>query len=85
MTLASIYAPNVDDPDFIIEVRNKVESILNDNRLIGGDYNLVLDLMLDKKGGRNTTHIKSQEKIKDWMESTDLVDVWRVQHPNDLK
>ena len=85
MTLASIYAPNKDDPEFIIEVRNKVESLLNDNRLIGGDYNLVLDLLLDKKGGRNTTHMKSQEKLKDWMESTELVDVWRAQHPNDLK
>ena len=85
MTLASIYAPNEDSPEFIIEVRDKIESFSNDNRLIGGDYNLVLDLLLDKKGGKNVTNIRSQQKIKDWMESTELVDVWRAQHPNDLK
>ena len=85
MTLASIYAPNDDSPEFITEVRDHIESIPNDNRLIGGDYNLVLDLILDKKGGRNTTHVKSQLKLKDWMESTDLVDVWRAHHPSDRK
>ena len=85
MTLASIYAPNNDSPEFIIEVRDKIESLLNDNRLLGGDYNLVLDLLLDKKGGNHNTHTKSQQKLKDWMESTELVDVWRAQHPNDLK
>ena len=85
MTLASIYAPNNDSPEFFIEIRNKIEGLLNDNRIIGGDINLVLDLLLDKKGGNNTTHFKAQKIIKDWMESTDLVDVWRTQHPNDLK
>ena len=85
MTLASIYAPNDDSPEFIAEIIRHIESIPNDNRLIGGDYNLVLNLLLDKKGGRNTTHIKSQKKLLDWMESTDLVDVWRAHHPNDRK
>ena len=49
MTLASIYAPNEDCPEFFVTVRNEIESITNDNRLIGGDYNLVLDLLKDKK------------------------------------
>ena len=84
-TMASIYAPNDDDPEFFIEVRNKIEGLTNDNRIIGGDINLVLNLLLDKKGGKNSTHTKSQKVVRDWMESTDLVDVWRTLHPNDLK
>ena len=85
LTLASIYAPNDDDPEFFIEVRNKIEGLTNDNRVIGGDINLVLDLLLDKKGGKNSTHTKAQKVVKDWMDSTDLVDAFRAQHPNDLK
>ena len=85
LTLASIYAPNDDSPEFFIDVRNKIEGLLNDNRFIGGDINLVLNLLLDKKGGNYTTHAKSQKIVKDWMESTDLIDVWRIQHPKDLK
>ena len=85
MTLASIYAPNDDSPDFFTEVRNKIESITNDDRLIGGDYNLVLDLLLDKKGGNRRTNAKSQQKVLEWMECTDLVDVWRHQHPDEQK
>ena len=85
LTLASIYAPNNDSPEFFKEVRNKIEGLLNDNRLIGGDTNLVLNLLLDKKGGDTTTHTKSQKVVKDWMESTDLTDVWRIHHPNDKK
>ena len=83
--MASIYAPNEDSPDFFIEIRNKIEGLTNDNRILGGDINLVLDVLMDKKGGRNSTHTKAQQVVKDWMESTDLVDVWRIQHPNDLK
>ena len=50
LTLANIYAPNVDDPEFFKEVRNKIEGLPNDNRIIGGDINLVLNLDLDKLG-----------------------------------
>ena len=42
-------------------------------------------MTLDKKGGKNSTHTKAQKVVKDWMDSTDLVDAWRTQHPNDLK
>ena len=85
LTLANIYAPNVDDPEFFKEVRNKIEGLPNDNRIIGGDINLVLNLDLDKKGGNYSTHTKAQKIVIEWMESTDLIDAWRTQHPNDLK
>ena len=85
MTLASIYAPNDDSPDFFTEVRNKIESIPNDDRLIGGDYNLVLDLLKDKKGGNMRTNAKAQQKVIEWMNCTDLIDIWRHQHPDERK
>ena len=80
-----IYAPNNDDSEFFIDVIQKIESIPNDHRIIGGDFNLVLDLDADKYGGLRTTHLKSQCAIKSYMEETDLVDMWRQQHPNEKK
>ena len=45
----------------------------NDHRIIGGDFNCVLDLDIDKAGGRYTSHKKSVSLIKAWMEETDLI------------
>ena len=85
LTLSNVYAPNEDSPDFFIDFIQKIEAVPNDNRIIGGDFNLVLDINVDKKGGLKTTHVKSRDAITAWMESTDLTDIWRMQHPNDLK
>ena len=80
--MGSIYGPNEDNPEFYTEVIQQIEYIPNDNRIIGGDYNLVLGLENDKKGGRMTTNKKSQTLINNWMEETDLIDIWRFQHPD---
>lgn len=82
MTVGSIYGPNEDNPEFFIDVIHQIESIPNDNRIIGGDFNLILDLNLDKKGGQKSTHKKSCTLVKNWMEETELVDIWRLQHPD---
>ena len=83
LTLANIYGPNNDDSDFYIKLIELIESLPNDNRLIGGDFNLVLDIDKDKKGGNLTTNKKARNIVKAWMEETDLVDIWRIQHEND--
>ena len=46
---------------------------------MGGDYNLVLDVGKDKKGGIARTHVhkKSLEVIHDYSENLDLVDASR--------
>ena len=55
----------------------------NNRRIVGGDFNSVLDLDIDKYGGRKKTNINSQTPIKNWLEETDLEDIWRMQHPDD--
>ena len=85
LTLACIYAPNNDCPEFFTKIKQNVESQPNDNRIIGGDYNLVLNLQKDKKGGNPITHSKAQKIVKKWMQDTELIDVWRMQNPDELK
>ena len=84
-TLANIYAPNEDDPVFYLDLCQNIENLSNETRITGGDFNLVLNLELDKKVGCNRTNIKSKEIANNWCEQTDLVDIWRLQHPDSQK
>ena len=43
-------AQNDDNPDFYADMIHLIESIPNDNRIVGYDFNLVLDIEKDKKG-----------------------------------
>ena len=84
-TLANIYAPNNDNPDFFKECFKFVEHFENSSKIIGGDFNLVLDLKLDKKGGAPVTHFKCRETLELYMEKAELLDIWRHQHPDEKK
>ena len=48
---------------------------------MGGDFNLVLEVDKDKKGGLAKTHKKSPEVIADFVENLELIDAWRVLNP----
>ena len=48
---------------------------------MGGDFNLVLDVDKDKKGGLAKSHKKSLEVINGFSENLDLIDAWRVLNP----
>ena len=80
LTIANIYGPNIDDACFFETLIQRIEILPNDNRILTGDFNLVLDVNIDKKGGNNTTHFSAQQIIKTYMEDTDLTDVFRFLH-----
>ena len=52
-----------------------------DDIVLGGDFNLVLNLEKDKKGGLAKTHTKAVNVINDHATKFDLVDAWRVSNP----
>jgi len=81
--IVNTYAPSGDDEQFFIEIINKINQYDCNNILWGGDFNLVFNLALDKKGGLPVTHFKCREVIWDWMAEHDMIDVWRCQHGND--
>ena len=84
--LTNMYAHNKDEPQFFIEVFQRIakmeQETLSDSKMIVGDLNLVLDLAKDKFGGRNTTHTKCQTLLKSYMEDEELEDIYRIQHPD---
>ena len=59
MTIATLYAPNDDDPNFFLNFFDHLNDFQCDEVIIGGDFNLVLDLDMDKKGGLAKTHTES--------------------------
>jgi len=50
--------------------------------IIGGDFNTVLNPLLDKFGGRDDTNIRARINVITQMKSIDLCDIWRYQHGN---
>ena len=82
ITLVNLYGPNKDDTSFFTNLMDLVENLPNDNRIFGGDFNVILDLEIDRKGGSKLTNFKSQEIIQQWLSEKDLVDIWRVQNPD---
>ena len=80
-TLANIYAPNEDDPNLFTSVFNQLLDFKCEEIIVGCDFNLVLDVDKDKKGGLARTHKKSLKVINDFSENLDLIDAWRVLNP----
>ena len=82
ITLRNIYAPNDDNPNFFKNVLSHLLSFEYEDIIPGGDYNLVLDVQNDKRGGRLTTHKNSLKEVQNIINSLDLIDIWRICNPD---
>lgn len=80
LTLASIYGPNIDDPIFFNKLTMKLTSA-EGQCILGGDFNLVLNPLLDRSAPKNTTLSKSATALHQGMNELGLKDVWRPQNP----
>jgi len=76
-TLANIYAPNKDTPQFFDKLFDMIDQFHNTSIIIGGDFNLVFNVTIDKKGGRPVTHENCKKNLLGWMEELGLIDIWR--------
>ena len=85
ITIINIYGPNNDE----ISLFEKLEEFLllnNDKSIIvGGDFNTILDIEKDRKNGARETHKNIRKKLESIINTNNLIDVWRVQHPNAQK
>ena len=82
MTLVNIYVPNNDNPAFFQTLLCHILSFECEEVIVGGDFNLVLDVHKDKKGGNSTTHSNSLKEVQNMENLLDLIDVWRVFNPD---
>ena len=80
-----MYAPNDDEPTFYRKFFNDVLDFRCEDLIIGGDFNLVLDLGKDKKGGRAKTHTESVKVLQIFMAEHNLMDAWRILNPDSFQ
>lgn len=76
--MVNIYAPNNDNSNFF---QNRLDHNLSfdfEEVIMGGDFNLVMDVQKDKKGGKATEHSNSLKEVQNKANSLDLVDGWRI-------
>ena len=83
--LISVYFPTKDKPreqtEFLDYVKQLLYNYNGQNIIIGGDFNICLNLEMDKHGGsteRESTYVKN---LKALMQETNLINIWRVRNP----
>ena len=86
MFLVNVYGPNKENEHhvFLNELFEAVKNFHDDDFyhvVLGGDWNFVENINLDKKGGIPRVWQKSVQHMDKIRELFDLVDIWRVQHP----
>ena len=75
-TFCNIYAPNDDSPEFFNSVFKTLAKFSEENIIIGGDFNTVMDLKLDRFNSTQNNN-KASTLIKTYMEQYQMYDIWR--------
>lgn len=76
VTIANVYAPNQDDPQFFHNFHFK---LFLPCTIIGGDFNLVLD-SADRSPNKGFVLTPSARVVKHIMAELELLDIWRALH-----
>lgn len=82
ITIICVYAPNIDSPSFFDSLSAEICNFACENVVMGGDFNLVFDLQLDKIGGVQQTNFRARDQCLDLMNRHGLIDVWRERNPH---
>uniref|UniRef100_A0A3B5A6X1 Endonuclease/exonuclease/phosphatase domain-containing protein n=1 Tax=Stegastes partitus TaxID=144197 RepID=A0A3B5A6X1_9TELE len=83
VNIMNIYALNVLCPDFFHEICNVIRTVRNHNIILGGDFNQVRDIYLDRSGDRQRI-CQTCTVIDTVMEELSLINIWRMLHPLEI-
>ena len=80
ITLATIYGPNKDDPGFFDSLQRKIVEIGNNDIIINGDWNLLLNPQIDGINYKNINNPNARMTVLRLMTELNLYDVWREEN-----
>ena len=81
LLLANIYMPNEDNPRFAQSVFETLSNHKYADRIIAGDFNLVMDEEKDAYNRKNNNK-KAANIFKSYFDETMMIDTWRAQNPD---
>ena len=82
LTLCNVYGPNKDNPQFFLDFFAELNNFSSEDKIIGGDFNIVLDNKLDKVNGPKHSNQNAQEAVLTHMKKLGLHDIFRAIHPS---
>lgn len=86
ITLANVYAPSSGDhPEFFDKLKNEIVALDNELIIVGGDWNIALNPKIDTNHPSNVYRVRSREKIIEFMDEYDMIDIYRTLHSDTRK
>ena len=82
ITLVNVYGPNQDSPEFYKYLK---ENCQNKKCIMGGDWNLVMEPDKDYYNYKHVNNPQAREQLLENIDVMQLVDVWRIFHPDITK
>lgn len=79
--LSNLYAPNQDSPGFFLQAFSLIEEFGTVNKILGGDFNLVLNAIKDRNSASNY-HPHALSVVETYLEQAEMCDVWRLRNPD---
>ena len=80
LTIVSLYAPNEDIPEFFTKIIEKLRN-RQEHKIIIGDFNLALDVDMDRLNTYNNNN-KALTEVENMMDEFYLKDIWRTYNGN---
>ena len=80
--MGNVYAPVNDEPKFFDFLFSAITKFPNNDLILAGDWNLVLNNQLDKDGKHPHANKNSKERLKSYMKFFNLNDVFRNFFPS---
>lgn len=85
ISIFNIYGSNEDNTSIFCRTESEILKQDDKNVILGGDFNTVMTIDLDKKNGRTDTHQNCRAKLIELVGSCNLVDAWRKINPSKLQ
>ena len=84
VTLGCVYGPNIDNVGTFEKMFSSLREFKNNCTILGGNFNVWFNAELDKLSYAHMVqnNWRCKRLISQYMADHDIVDIWRVLHPN---
>ena len=78
LILVNLYGPNEDNPQFYKNIFKIISEFENENVIMCGDWNLVLEPEKDCCNYLHVNNPKSRKLVLNFIEEENFIDIWRI-------